>query len=401
MKNIIFGIKNYMITIGYCTRVSNETFKKHLIKTCGLDNKKIQIIEIVNTGDRSLTDCYNEILYKSNNDIIVFTHSDLEIRTDNWGNKLLKHFKRNPEYAILGVAGGKEMPVSGMWWENPKTMYGQVYHTHEGKTWLSAYSANVNNQIQETVIVDGVFFSVNRTKIKVGFNTNFDGFHFYDIDFSFNNHINGVKVGVHFDIMINHFSIGQTNEKWEENRIKFSELYKDNLPKSVKRVLLNGESLNIIFAGRNITTDDIELAKKLTDLNHHISLCSENKVNGINIKKYHLHEPPGFKLGDGKWLVNSPNGLVVSEPNKLYIVAHKNYDFILCKEAPVIEFLSKAYVTDFIQFVPNIDITLSFNSKIKKYLTTSNELKEQLVKAYELNPDIIFVVENLNISDLL
>ena len=57
-----------MVTIGYCTRISNPNFGLHLIKTCGLGDKKVEIIEIVNTGNRSLTECYNEILKKAKYD---------------------------------------------------------------------------------------------------------------------------------------------------------------------------------------------------------------------------------------------------------------------------------------------------------------------------------------------
>jgi glycosyltransferase involved in cell wall biosynthesis len=411
MKNIIFGIKNYMITIGYCTRVSNETFKKHLIKTCGLDNKKIQIIEIVNTGDRSLTDCYNEILYKSNNDIIVFTHSDLEIKTTNWGDKLLKNFRKNPEYGILGVAGSKEMPVSGMWWENSRTMYGQVYHTHEGKTWLSKYSDNINNQIQETVILDGVFFSINRSKIKVGFNTIFDGFHFYDIDFSFNNHINGVKVGVHFNIDINHHSIGQTNEKWEKNRVKFTELYKDNLPKKIKKVLLPNQKLKVLIGCLNFnsyTGSELyfyELAKQLIKNNCDVTICSNliggdlaKKAKSFGIKTYNLSEPPGYKRGDGKWLLNTSNGPTPSVNGTLYAISKVDFDVLHLSHKPITEYIMRLY--------PEIPVISTIHSevielenpvidkRIKRYIAIRPEIKDFLNEKFDIPYDMIDIIYN-------
>ena len=138
-----------MISVVYCTRQSSPQHKEHLIKTSGLD-KRLEVIEIINNGE-SLTTSYNRGLKQASNDIVVFCHDDIIIETKQWGDKLLKLFKRNPEYGILGVAGTKHMPSSGMWWENKNKMYGRVAHTHEGQTWLSSYSDDLNQDIEETV----------------------------------------------------------------------------------------------------------------------------------------------------------------------------------------------------------------------------------------------------------
>ena len=50
-------------------------------------------------------------------------------------------------------------------------------------------------------------------------------FTFYDVDFSFGNHLHGVKCGVIFDVKLTHKSIGQTNDEWESHRIDFVEKY--------------------------------------------------------------------------------------------------------------------------------------------------------------------------------
>jgi glycosyltransferase involved in cell wall biosynthesis len=153
-----------MISVVYCTRETNPQHIEHLIKSSGLA-KNIEVIEIINKGE-SLTKAYNRGLKQAKNDIVVFCHDDITIETKQWGEKLLKLFKRNPQYAILGVAGTKELPSSGKWWENNRKMYGRVAHTWEGKTWLSSYSDDLDKDIEETVIVDGVFFAVDKTKIK-------------------------------------------------------------------------------------------------------------------------------------------------------------------------------------------------------------------------------------------
>jgi hypothetical protein len=221
-----------MISIICSTKKPNEDYKKHILETCGVINSEFLFYK--NENEYSLTDVYNKGLKEAKYDIVVFLHDDIIIKTNNWGNKLLKHYKRNTEYGILGVAGSKSLPTSGKWWENKKTMYGQVYHTDKGNTWLSKYSDDLGNKITDVVVVDGVFFSVNKKVIKKEFNADVKGFHFYDIDFCFNNYINDIKVGVHYDIKINHMSIGITNNEWEENRKQFSDTYKDSLPIKIK-----------------------------------------------------------------------------------------------------------------------------------------------------------------------
>ena len=114
-----------------------------------------------------------------------------------------------------------------------QNMVGIVKHSNEGKTWESGYSNSYGHNIMPVVITDGVLFVVHKERIKKSFNKDISGFHFYDIDFAFRNHLEGVKVGVITDIRITHLSIGQTNKEWEENRKLFVERYKDNLPSEV------------------------------------------------------------------------------------------------------------------------------------------------------------------------
>ena len=160
-----------MITIGYSTRESNPTFIEHLKKTVG--PKNIEIIEVVNNGEKSLTNVYNEILNQAKNDIVVLCHDDIIFEDKGWGNKIIKHFTKT-NYGILGVAGTTSMPSSGMWWEERNKMLGIVNHKHEGKQWESKYSTSLGNDAEKVVIVDGVFMVIHKNRIKVleSLNTN-------------------------------------------------------------------------------------------------------------------------------------------------------------------------------------------------------------------------------------
>jgi GT2 family glycosyltransferase len=222
-----------MITIGYSTKKINPEFRDYIEKSCGV--RGVEVIPFENPGSHSLTEAYNIILEKSSNDIVVLCHDDIYFEKKNWGNKVLKHFKRNPDYGILGVAGSTKLPTSAKWWEEPRRMRGIVNHEHEGKKWTSKYSTNLGNRIEDVVLVDGLFMVLNKNNIKKPFNEEVKGFHMYDVDFCFRNYIEEVKIGVVYDIRITHLSIGQTNEQWEKNREEFAERNIRLLPVRIKK----------------------------------------------------------------------------------------------------------------------------------------------------------------------
>ena len=216
-----------MVSVIYSTRKDKPEFIKQIEKTSGVH--KIEIIQIINDGEMSLTEAYNKGLEESNNDIVVFCHDDIIFDTKNWGRKLTSIFKKNPEYGIIGIAGTTDL-VDGRWWTLKESMNGIVSHQHEGKKWTNYYSKDQGNKVTDMVVLDGLFLAVNKNKIKHTFDEDFHGFHFYDISFCFPNYLDGVKVGLTTQIRVTHLSIGETNKQWEGHKVRFEEKYKDKLP---------------------------------------------------------------------------------------------------------------------------------------------------------------------------
>jgi hypothetical protein len=230
---------DYKISVVFSTRKIDVNFIEHVKKTCMY--KGVEVLPYENNGEYSLTELYNKGLNDVSSDIVVFCHDDILFETNNWGKKVLKAFEKNPEYGILGVAGTDHI-ISGMWWEIRNAMHGTVKHTDGTKVWVSKYSQNYGNELKEMIVVDGLFIAVNRTRIKNIFDTQFKGFHFYDLPFCLSNHINGVKIGLISNILILHKSVGQVNEQWGENKTLFEEIYGDQLP-----ICLNKHNAHIIF----------------------------------------------------------------------------------------------------------------------------------------------------------
>jgi GT2 family glycosyltransferase len=397
-----------MISVIYCTRESNPNHTKHIEETSGL-HKNIEVIEIVNNGE-SLTKAYNRGLKQAKNDIVVFCHDDILIETKQWGRKLLKHFDRNKDYGIIGVAGSKYLPESGKWWEIPKFMYGRVKHTNDGKSWLSEYSDDISNKIEEVVNVDGLFFAIDKNRITKEFDESVEGFHFYDVDFCFQNHSDGVKVGVITNIRINHMSIGETNEEWEKNREIFSEKYKEQLPIKLKDDFRNRKLKVLIgclnfkgLTGSEIST--LELAKGLVKNGCDVTVVSQlgKKFETIakkhGIKTFDINEPPYYKRGDGKTVVMTPRGQEVSRPNTIYRVSNKSFDIIHANHTPITERLLGLYPEcNFVNIVRSEVIDLEnpiVNDKIKKYIAIRPSIKQYIKDYFDVEDEKIDVIYNL------
>jgi len=394
-----------MITVGYSTRKSSEEFKELLRKSSG--HPKIEIIEKVNPDGRSLTEVYNEILEESTNDIVVLCHDDIYFDTKNWVKKLVRHFEKNP-HGIIGLAGTSHIPKSGMWWEDRSKMYGIVNHESEGKKWESKYSSSLGDKLKDVVIVDGLFICLSKSRIKKRFDETVEGFHFYDVNFSFQNFLEGVQIGVMFDIRVTHKSIGMTNEKWERNRIQFSERYSSELPKIVPKK--KSEKLKILLSClffKTFTGSEVyvyELARTLVGLGHDVTVLSdvgkplEDMAKRLGIKTYSLKEPPGFKLGDGKWSLNTPQGMVVSTPNTMYKVSEVNFDIIHVQHEPTTNFICQLYPN-----IPKISTIHSevislekpvINDTIREYICIRPEIQQHIIDVYEIPKDKTSVIYN-------
>ena len=396
-----------MITIGFSTRKIDDSFVELLKKTCGVPNP--QIIPIENEGKYSLPEAYNMILEQSTNDIVVLCHDDIYFDSKNWGSKILKHFKRSPEYGILGLAGSTQLPESAKWWEDFSKMKGIVNHEHEGKKWESKYSTSLGNQIEDVVLVDGLFIVLNKKNIKQTFNEEIKGFHFYDVDFSFRNFIEDVKIGIIYDVRVTHKSIGQTNDEWEQNRIKFAEKHKELLPVKIKRNLTLESPIKVLLSSlffKTFTGSEMyvyELARGLKKLNCDITVLSDidgplsTLANQQGIKTLPFSNPPGYKLGDGKWGMNTPQGFVQSQPNMLYKMSDVNFDIIHVQHNPISQRVCDMYPnTPKISTIHSEVIELEnpfIHDSIKKYICIRPEIQKYVVDNFnieETNTDVIY-----------
>lgn len=212
-----------MISIIVCSKNKKifESFDTNVSKTIG--NVKYEVIRIDNTVlQLSICDAYNLGAEKSNYEILLFVHEDVEFRTHDWGSILINNFK-DSKYLLLGLAGSifKTKSISSWWQPKYKNIEPKRINIIELKDEIEINNfTNPNNEeISEVISIDGVFMATKRiTWDNNKFNSNLAGFHSYDLDYSIQVGEKG-KVGVIFNIDIVHFGLGILTKQYFENQI--------------------------------------------------------------------------------------------------------------------------------------------------------------------------------------
>ena len=179
--------------------------------------------EIIRIGDaRSLCEGYNRGVAQATGSVLVFSHDDIEILTEDFADRLLGHLE---QHDLIGVVGSTRMAgttwIDGGW---PHSQGRVVHHDRpQGRYELSVYrvAGAVSAGAQA---FDGLFFAARRAALeRVKFDQSlFDGFHAYDLDFSFTAYQAGLRLAVVNDILIAHDSRGNFGERYRHYAARFA-----------------------------------------------------------------------------------------------------------------------------------------------------------------------------------
>jgi hypothetical protein len=186
--------------------------------------------ELIGIHDaKSLAEGYNRAISRCRGDTIIFSHDDVEVISPQLPQRLAAHLAR---FDLIGVAGTSRV-INAKWFSaGPPHIFGQVAHfMPSGRICLDVYGAPhpVVGKIQA---LDGLFMAARRLVLeKIRFDEiTFDGFHIYDVDFSFQAYKAGFRVAVANDINLMHQSIGNYNVQWQTYADRFTEKWKADLP---------------------------------------------------------------------------------------------------------------------------------------------------------------------------
>ncbi len=170
--------------------------------------------EIVGIHDaRSLCEGYNRGVGRSGGEIIVFAHDDIRIVSPDFAAKLLTSLA---ECDLVGVAGTTLLRSAGWVWSGWPYLAGQVGHTSpDGRPVVTVFGLQ-DRLVRGAQALDGLFFAVRRAVFeRVRFDeSTFDGWHFYDIDFTYSAFRAGLRLSIRTDMLLCHDSVAGLDERW-------------------------------------------------------------------------------------------------------------------------------------------------------------------------------------------
>jgi glycosyltransferase involved in cell wall biosynthesis len=123
------------------------------------------------------------------------------------------------------------------------------------------------------------------------------------------------------------------------------------------------------------------------------------RIEKFGVKCFSLENPPGFKMGDGKWGVNSPNGAVPSEKGKLYKISDVKYDILHINHKPIGEHLLKLYPnipainTVHSEVIPKLEEPV-IHENVKKYITIRESISDFVCSGWDTPKEKVSVIYN-------
>ena len=246
-----------MISIVICHR-SESYLKKITANIKETIGANYELVVIDNSNNRySIFEAYNLGASKSSYEIICFSHEDILFHTENWGQKIIAHFK-DESIGMIGVIGANVFPKSpSPWWSNelvndhlvnniqhwqngsPKTSYQQILSQTAGEIITKQYNNPSNQNVVDAVVADGLWFCIRKSLFvdkTISFDSElFKGFHCYDSDISLQVKQHK-RVCIVYDILIEHFQQGNINTSWFESVILLNRKWRTRLPIFEKKI---------------------------------------------------------------------------------------------------------------------------------------------------------------------
>ncbi|SDK80845.1 Glycosyltransferase like family protein [Pedobacter sp. ok626] len=267
------------IIVSSAKRQFLEHLRRNIEATIGTP---YELIAIENSkGEMGICHVYNQGVSRAKYEVLCFMHEDLEIKTNNWGLKVLSAFDNHLDLGVLGVAGCAYKSFAPSGWDADGNEGGvkaiNYIQNFKSKTkeGTKVYFNSTGEDIVEVACLDGMWLC---TRKAIAVNHRFDdtllkGFHGYDVDFCLNvgqTH----QVAVTFEILMEHFSEGSFSKEWLLEILKVHQKWQHILPiskvalsdvqqlqfekRAYKRLITNminfgfkkGEILNILINGK-------------------------------------------------------------------------------------------------------------------------------------------------------
>lgn len=185
--------------------------------------------EIIRIADaRSLAEGYNRGLAQAAGDIVIFSHDDIRLLSPAFRAELTAALQ---EFDIVGVAGATRL-AGPKWTSSPPEQRRQLVcypPLVAGPGFVCAIDGPLASRWHGDIqCLDGLFLAARRAAIAdLPFDeTRYDGFHFYDLDFTYRAQLAGLRLGVCPHLWVLHASKGSYHDPaWRRYAEIFCEQY--------------------------------------------------------------------------------------------------------------------------------------------------------------------------------
>jgi hypothetical protein len=186
-----------------------EQFARHHFELIGIHDAK------------SLCEAYNRGAARAGGEILIFCHDDIDMVHADFGERVLRHLTLCD---VVGVAGASRLVDADWGHAGLPHVHGQIVHQPPGQADYRYFCAGLQAPVMENIqALDGVFIAMHRTVWEtLRFDADrFDGFHGYDIDFTYRAHLAGYRLAIPADLLLIHFSTGGYDLKWQAGNLEF------------------------------------------------------------------------------------------------------------------------------------------------------------------------------------
>ena len=164
---------------------------------------------------RSMAEGYTRGLAQSRHPLVVFTHDDVELVSEHPFHVVDAALA---SHDVVGLAGSRRVTGPGVTWAGHPHLRGWIAYPsarHAGR-WDATLFGTESGVLGGMQALDGVFIAARReAALAIGFDAaTFDGFHFYDLDFTYRAHRAGLSLAVATDVVAIHASEGKFDDAW-------------------------------------------------------------------------------------------------------------------------------------------------------------------------------------------
>ncbi|MCB1049500.1 MAG: hypothetical protein H6510_12575 [Acidobacteria bacterium] len=248
----------------------------------------------------SLAQGYQTGLARAKGEYLIFCHDDISLVDPQIPAYLEQDLLA---LDLVGVAGTSRL-VDGHWISAGfPYLHGQILHVKPEGYLYTQFGCGADPPLVTGIqALDGVFFACRRALAEsIPFDSqHFDGFHLYDLDFSFSAFIAGYQLGVDQRLGLIHQSGGRYDQNWRKYRLRFERIHRNRLAPGVP-------ALNY---WKNKTYNGLDEAEA--------TLCRASQTKRVRFKKHEVRLARGaetWQKTDVHALAKEPCDFVIAEPS--------------------------------------------------------------------------------------